>query len=93
VPTPRTPLAPAACCTCALTWPHPSPPPLLQSIIKSYREASRLAVEHIRSHAVSLEGKSDEEKKDLLRKCASTSLNSKLVGGGAAALAAAAAFL
>ncbi len=58
------------------------PPACLQSIIKSYRQAALLAVEHIRSHAVSLEGKSDAEKRDLLTKCASTSLNSKLVRGG-----------
>lgn len=31
--------------------------------------------------AVSLEGRSLEEKKDLLRKCAMTSMNSKLVSG------------
>lgn len=54
----------------------------LQNIIKSYRLASQLAVQRVRDLSVSLEGKADEEKKDLLRKCASTTLNSKLVGTG-----------
>lgn len=52
-----------------------------RTIIKSYREASQLAVKKIRELAVSLEGKSLEEKKELLLKCASTALNSKLVSG------------
>ncbi|MEW5302601.1 MAG: hypothetical protein WDW38_002248 [Sanguina aurantia] len=52
-----------------------------RNIIKSYRLASQLAVQRVRDLSVSLEGKADEEKKDLLRKCASTTLNSKLVSG------------
>lgn len=52
-----------------------------QSIIRSFREAGRLAVDHIREQAVSIGDKSEEEMRDLLRKCASTSLNSKLVSG------------
>ena len=52
--------------------------PLPQSIIKSYRAACALAVELIKAQAVSLEGRSDAEKRDLLRKCAMTSMNSKL---------------
>lgn len=51
----------------------------LQSIIRSYRQACALAVSKVKELSVSLEGKSDEEKRDLLVKCAATSLNSKLV--------------
>lgn len=50
-----------------------------QSIIRSFREAGRLAVEEIRRQAVALDDKSDTEMRDLLQKCAATSLNSKLV--------------
>ena len=58
--------------------PTPARPPARQSIIKSYRAACALAVELIKGQAVSLEGRSDAEKRDLLRKCAMTSMNSKL---------------
>lgn len=51
----------------------------LQSIIRSYRQACQLAVSKVKELSVSLEGKSDAEKRDLLVKCAATSLNSKLV--------------
>ena len=50
-----------------------------QSIMKAFRIASQLAIEKVRELSVSLEGKSDEEKKSLLKKCAMTTLNSKLV--------------
>lgn len=50
-----------------------------QSIIRSFREAGRLATEQIREQSVVLGDKSDAEMRDLLQKCASTSLNSKLV--------------
>eukprot|EP00879_Flechtneria_rotunda_P008190 GHRR01008580.1.p1 GENE.GHRR01008580.1~~GHRR01008580.1.p1 ORF type:complete len:234 (+),score=56.31 GHRR01008580.1:151-852(+) len=50
-----------------------------RSIIKSYRQASQLAVEKVKELSVSLEGKGEDEKKELLLKCAATSLNSKLV--------------
>jgi len=50
-----------------------------QSIIQSYRQASVLAVQKVKELSVSLEGKGEEEKKQLLIKCAATSLNSKLV--------------
>ncbi len=43
--------------------------------------ASQLAVAKVKELSVSLEGKSDEVKKDLLKKCAMTTLNSKLVSG------------
>jgi hypothetical protein len=39
-------------------------------------------VAKVKELAVSLEGKSEAEKRDLLRKCAETSLNSKLVRTG-----------
>jgi T-complex protein 1 subunit eta len=50
-----------------------------QSIIRSFREAGSLAIQHIKEQAVTIGDKSEEEMRDLLRKCASTSLNSKLV--------------
>jgi T-complex protein 1 subunit eta len=77
---PRTAPRPAAPATHPAHPPSPPRPPLpLQSIIKSYRAACQLAVVKIKELAISLEGKSDAEKRDLLVKCASTSLNSKLV--------------
>ena len=51
----------------------------LQSIIKSYREACRVAVAELHRQTVSLADRSDEEKRHLLRKCAETSMNSKLI--------------
>ena len=53
----------------------------LQSIIRSYREACRVAVDELHKQSISLEGHSDAEKHDMLRKCAMTSMNSKLVSG------------
>ncbi|KAL6544274.1 T-complex protein 1 subunit eta [Orobanche gracilis] len=52
-----------------------------QSLIRSYRTASCLAIEKIKELAVSIEGKSLEEKKSLLARCAATTLSSKLIGG------------
>ncbi|WIA31541.1 hypothetical protein OEZ86_002432 [Tetradesmus obliquus] len=52
-----------------------------RSIIKSYRQACNLAVSKVKELSVSLEGKGDDEKRELLLKCAATSLNSKLVSG------------
>ncbi|KAK6129712.1 hypothetical protein DH2020_036578 [Rehmannia glutinosa] len=52
-----------------------------QNLIRSYRTASYLAIEKIKELAVSIEGKSLEEKKSLLAKCAATTLSSKLIGG------------
>ena len=49
-----------------------------QAIIKAFRKAVTLAVQLVRDAAVSIEGKDAEDKKALLRKCASTTLNSKL---------------
>lgn len=51
-----------------------------QSLIRSFRQAGELAVQKVKDISISIEGKSAEEKKDMLKKCAMTSLNSKLVG-------------
>jgi chaperonin GroEL (HSP60 family) len=50
-----------------------------QGIIRSYRQAAQLAVAHVRELSVDIGGKDVEERKQLLEKCAQTSLNSKLV--------------
>ncbi|KAG9130493.1 hypothetical protein Leryth_025753 [Lithospermum erythrorhizon] len=52
-----------------------------QNLIRSYRTASTLALEKVKELAISIEGKSLEEKKTLLAKCAATTLSSKLIGG------------
>ena len=49
-----------------------------QVIIKAYREASVMAVGRVKEIATHIhEGKNAEERKELLKKCAVTSLNSK----------------
>ncbi|KAJ1692675.1 hypothetical protein LUZ63_009373 [Rhynchospora breviuscula] len=53
----------------------------LHNLISSYRIASMMALKKIEDLAVSIEGKSLEEKKQLLSKCAATTLSSKLIGG------------
>lgn len=50
-----------------------------QIIIKGYREALRLCLERIHEVSVKIADKSEEEKRDLLEKCAMTSLNSKII--------------
>jgi T-complex protein 1 subunit eta len=50
-----------------------------QSLIRSFRQAGQLAVQKVKDLSISIEGKSAEEKADMLKKCAMTSLNSKLV--------------
>eukprot|EP00239_Pterosperma_sp_CCMP1384_P001344 CAMPEP_0197849338 /NCGR_PEP_ID=MMETSP1438-20131217/11681_1 /TAXON_ID=1461541 /ORGANISM="Pterosperma sp., Strain CCMP1384" /LENGTH=554 /DNA_ID=CAMNT_0043461971 /DNA_START=75 /DNA_END=1736 /DNA_ORIENTATION=- len=52
-----------------------------QNIIRSFRKAAEMAVSHVTDLCVSIEGKSPEEKSELLQKCAATTLSSKLVGG------------
>jgi len=52
-----------------------------QNIIRSFRQAGELAVAHVKTQAISIEGKDQAEKLSLLQKCAETTLNSKLVGG------------
>uniref|UniRef100_A0ACD5YI45 Uncharacterized protein n=1 Tax=Avena sativa TaxID=4498 RepID=A0ACD5YI45_AVESA len=51
------------------------------SLIRSYRIAGNMAIQRVKELAVSIEGKSLEEKKSLLAKCAATTLSSKLIGG------------
>ena len=51
------------------------------NVIKSFREACDLATARVRELATSIEGNSAEEKDELLKKCAMTTLSSKLVGG------------
>ncbi|OEL22530.1 T-complex protein 1 subunit eta [Dichanthelium oligosanthes] len=51
------------------------------SLIRSYRTAGSMAIQRVKELAVSIEGKSLEEKKSLLAKCAATTLSSKLIGG------------
>jgi T-complex protein 1 subunit eta len=50
-----------------------------QVIIKGYREAMKKCVERIREVSVKIGDKSPEEKRQLLKKCAETSLNSKII--------------
>ncbi|KAL4458807.1 hypothetical protein ABPG75_013672 [Micractinium tetrahymenae] len=52
-----------------------------QGIIRSFRQAAQLAVSRVKELAVDIGGKDVEERKQLLEKCAQTSLNSKLVSG------------
>lgn len=52
-----------------------------QNLIRSFRTAAYLAINKVKELAVSIEGKSIEEKKGLLEKCAATTLSSKLIGG------------
>ncbi|KAK9840343.1 hypothetical protein WJX74_007905 [Apatococcus lobatus] len=52
-----------------------------QVIIRAFRQAGQLAVAQVKTLAVSIAGKDEEETKDLLRKCASTAMNSKLISG------------
>ena len=52
-----------------------------QNIIKSFRQAAQIAVARVKELSISIEGKNDEEKAELLKKCAMTTLSSKLVGG------------
>jgi T-complex protein 1 subunit eta len=50
-----------------------------QVIIKGYREAMTKCVERIKEISVKIADKSPEERRDLLKKCAQTSLNSKII--------------
>ena len=50
-----------------------------QIIIKGYREAAAKAIERIKEVSIKIQEKTDEEKRDLLKKCAMTSLNSKII--------------
>ncbi|XP_013195745.2 T-complex protein 1 subunit eta [Amyelois transitella] len=48
-------------------------------IVRAVRTAARIAVEKVKELAVQIDNKSPEEKKDLLQKCASTAMSSKLI--------------
>ena len=50
-----------------------------QLIIRSYREAGRLAISKLKEWAIDISGKDEKERRELLTKCAATSLNSKLI--------------
>lgn len=50
-----------------------------RTIIRAYRKAASLAVAHVRKLAVDISGKDPDETRMLLQRCASTSLNSKLI--------------
>lgn len=53
-----------------------------QAIIRAFRSAALIAVKRVKELATDISsGKSDVERKELLKKCAMTSLNSKLVSG------------
>lgn len=55
----------------------------LQGIIRSYRQAAQLAVDQVKKLAVDIGGKGAAERREMLQKCAQTSLNSKLVSWAA----------
>ena len=50
-----------------------------QIIIKGYREALKLCLDRIKEISIKIGDKSPEEKRDLLMKCAMTSMNSKII--------------
>merc|ERR1719464_326539 len=50
-----------------------------QIIIKGYRQALQLCLNRIKEVSVKIGDKTDEEKRELLEKCAQTSLNSKII--------------
>jgi len=52
-----------------------------QVVIRGYATACQLAVDKIAAVQVDLSQKSESERQDLLKRCAETSLNSKLVSG------------
>lgn len=52
-----------------------------QIIIKSYRLAARLALEKLMQLSIDITKKSEQERRQILERCAQTSLSSKLIGG------------
>jgi len=52
-----------------------------QTIIKGYRKACQLALDKLGELSTDLRDKSKEEKLDLFRRCAETTLNSKIIAG------------
>ena len=51
----------------------------MQNIIRSYREAGRLAVEKVRALSIDIATSDAAKRRDMLVRCAMTSMNSKLV--------------
>lgn len=52
----------------------------VQNIIRSYREAGLLAVARLKAQATDIGTQDDAKRRDMMIKCAMTSMNSKLVG-------------
>lgn len=52
---------------------------MVQSIIRSYREAGQLAVAKVRELSIDIATDDAAKRRDMLVKCAMTSMNSKLV--------------
>lgn len=50
-----------------------------QIIIKGYRDAAAKCIERIKEISVKIGDKNPDERRELLKKCASTSLNSKII--------------
>lgn len=51
-----------------------------QLVVKAYRKAANIAIEHVNSIAVKIDRDQDESKtRNILEKCAETSMNSKLI--------------
>ena len=50
-----------------------------QTIIKGFREAKQICLDRIKEISIKIDDKTSEERTDLLKKCAQTSLNSKLI--------------
>lgn len=53
----------------------------VSTIVAGYRSSLMLARKHLKELSTSLEGKDEDERRDLLTKCATTALNSKLIAG------------
>lgn len=52
-----------------------------QIISKAFRKACELSLQHLNELSIDISGKSPEEKRTLLERCAQTCLNSKLIAG------------
>ncbi|KAL1915875.1 uncharacterized protein VTP21DRAFT_6263 [Calcarisporiella thermophila] len=50
-------------------------------IIKGYRKAAQLAINRVKEMAIKIERSNEKEFRDLLEKCASTAMSSKLISG------------
>lgn len=52
-----------------------------QTLVAAYRKACKVATDFIKDFSTTIEDLSEEEKRNVLHKCAMTSLNSKLIAG------------